>query len=202
MDIPVTTLPPILRRDVEQLRTYHPVLRRQQLLYNVLPSPALLVQRRTGKHISTHSPYKAKMQQSPGLNTSTDSSAELAAVVDDLLNQLNTKFTTISSDLLSKSESQTYHCGAVVNARADAHVKWTTCRAGWTTSSRRSRRETGKVRVLASRLWLHRESLVRRRAHRLLRGLLRCLNEDCDGRRCIVLAVHRNYFWAVLVFSM
>jgi heat shock factor-binding protein 1 len=44
------------------------------------------------------------MQQSPGLNTSTDSSAELAAVVDDLLNQLNTKFTTISSDLLSKSE--------------------------------------------------------------------------------------------------
>lgn len=42
--------------------------------------------------------------QSPGLNTSTDSSAELAAVVDDLLNQLNTKFTTISSDLLSKSK--------------------------------------------------------------------------------------------------
>lgn len=43
--------------------------------------------------------------QSPGFNTSTDSSAELAAVVDDLLNQLNTKFTTISSDLLSKSKS-------------------------------------------------------------------------------------------------
>lgn len=41
---------------------------------------------------------------SPGLNTSTDSSAELAAVVDDLLNQLNTKFTTISSDLLSKMD--------------------------------------------------------------------------------------------------
>ncbi|KAJ4405728.1 hypothetical protein N0V91_005035 [Didymella pomorum] len=40
----------------------------------------------------------------PGLNTSTDSSAELAAVVDDLLNQLNTKFTTISSDLLSKMD--------------------------------------------------------------------------------------------------
>lgn len=44
------------------------------------------------------------MRQTPGLNTSTDSSAELAAVVDDLLNQLNTKFTAISSDLLSKSE--------------------------------------------------------------------------------------------------
>ncbi|KAH6642078.1 heat shock factor binding protein 1-domain-containing protein [Boeremia exigua] len=41
---------------------------------------------------------------SPGFNTSTDSSAELAAVVDDLLNQLNTKFTTISSDLLSKMD--------------------------------------------------------------------------------------------------
>ncbi len=33
-----------------------------------------------------------------------DSSGELAAVVDDLLNQLNTKFTSISSELLSKSE--------------------------------------------------------------------------------------------------
>ncbi|KAJ4333508.1 hypothetical protein N0V87_007533 [Didymella glomerata] len=44
------------------------------------------------------------MRQTPGLNTNTDSSAELAAVVDDLLNQLNTKFTTISSDLLSKMD--------------------------------------------------------------------------------------------------
>jgi heat shock factor-binding protein 1 len=44
-------------------------------------------------------------RQSPGLNTNTDSSTELAAVVDDLLNQLNTKFTTVSSDLLSKSKS-------------------------------------------------------------------------------------------------
>lgn len=43
--------------------------------------------------------------QSPSFNSSTDSSAELAAVVDDLLNQLNTKFTNISSDLLSKSKS-------------------------------------------------------------------------------------------------
>ncbi|KAF1922840.1 uncharacterized protein M421DRAFT_426464 [Didymella exigua CBS 183.55] len=41
---------------------------------------------------------------SPGFNTSTDSSTELAAVVDDLLHQLNTKFTTISSDLLSKMD--------------------------------------------------------------------------------------------------
>ncbi|KAJ4372688.1 hypothetical protein N0V86_008052 [Didymella sp. IMI 355093] len=42
------------------------------------------------------------IRQSPGLNTNTDSSTELAAVVDDLLNQLNSKFTTVSSDLLSK----------------------------------------------------------------------------------------------------
>ncbi|KZM26613.1 uncharacterized protein EKO05_0005442 [Ascochyta rabiei] len=41
---------------------------------------------------------------SPGLNASTDSSGELAAVVDDLLNQLNTKFTSVSSELLSKMD--------------------------------------------------------------------------------------------------
>jgi heat shock factor-binding protein 1 len=44
------------------------------------------------------------MHQSPGFNNSTDSPGELAAVVDDLLNQLNTKFTSISSELLSKSK--------------------------------------------------------------------------------------------------
>jgi heat shock factor-binding protein 1 len=38
------------------------------------------------------------------LNTGTDGSGELAAVVDDLLNQLNTKFTSISSELLSKMD--------------------------------------------------------------------------------------------------
>jgi hypothetical protein len=37
------------------------------------------------------------------LNSSTDSSSELAAVVDDLLNQLNSKFTSVSSELLAKS---------------------------------------------------------------------------------------------------
>ncbi len=57
--------------------------------------------------------------QSPGLNTSTDSSAELAAVVDDLLNQLNTKFTTVSSDLLSKSKSIIY-CTHFVYSAADS----------------------------------------------------------------------------------
>ncbi|KAF2997117.1 hypothetical protein E8E13_004359 [Curvularia kusanoi] len=52
----------------------------------------------------SQSPAPSDALQSSGLNTSTDSSAELAAVVDDLLNQLNTKFTTISSDLLSKMD--------------------------------------------------------------------------------------------------
>jgi hypothetical protein len=40
------------------------------------------------------------------LSSSTDSSsAELTAVVDELLNQINTKFSTVSSELLAKSQS-------------------------------------------------------------------------------------------------
>jgi hypothetical protein len=39
------------------------------------------------------------------LNSSTTGSEELAAVVDDLLNQLNSKFTSVSSELLAKSTS-------------------------------------------------------------------------------------------------
>ncbi|OAL46753.1 hypothetical protein IQ07DRAFT_590287 [Pyrenochaeta sp. DS3sAY3a] len=35
---------------------------------------------------------------------SSEGSGELAAVVDDLLNQLNTKFTSISSELLAKMD--------------------------------------------------------------------------------------------------
>ncbi|KAJ4290326.1 hypothetical protein N0V90_010542 [Kalmusia sp. IMI 367209] len=38
------------------------------------------------------------------LNSSTDSSSELAQVVDDLLTQLNTKFSTVSSELLAKMD--------------------------------------------------------------------------------------------------
>ncbi|KAF1921355.1 heat shock factor binding protein 1-domain-containing protein [Ampelomyces quisqualis] len=38
------------------------------------------------------------------LNPNSDSSSELAAVVDDLLSQLNTKFSTISSELLAKMD--------------------------------------------------------------------------------------------------
>lgn len=49
-------------------------------------------------------PRASSDSTSPAFNSSTDSSSELAAVVDDLLNQLNTKFTTISSDLLSKMD--------------------------------------------------------------------------------------------------
>lgn len=37
------------------------------------------------------------------INSNSAGSAELTAVVDDLLNQLHTKFTTVSSELLSKS---------------------------------------------------------------------------------------------------
>ncbi|OAL05299.1 hypothetical protein IQ06DRAFT_289520 [Phaeosphaeriaceae sp. SRC1lsM3a] len=37
-------------------------------------------------------------------NAGGDSSGELAAVVDDLLSQLNTKFSTISSELLAKMD--------------------------------------------------------------------------------------------------
>ncbi|KAJ4362323.1 hypothetical protein N0V83_010416 [Neocucurbitaria cava] len=37
-------------------------------------------------------------------SSNTDSSGELAVVVDDLLNQLNTKFSTISSELLAKMD--------------------------------------------------------------------------------------------------
>ncbi|KAF2438346.1 hypothetical protein P171DRAFT_436851 [Karstenula rhodostoma CBS 690.94] len=38
------------------------------------------------------------------LNSSTDSSAELQQVVDDLLTQLQSKFTNVSSELLAKME--------------------------------------------------------------------------------------------------
>jgi heat shock factor-binding protein 1 len=38
------------------------------------------------------------------VSNSHEGSGELTAVVDDLLNQLNNKFTTISSELLAKSE--------------------------------------------------------------------------------------------------
>lgn len=41
---------------------------------------------------------------SNSVNAHPDGSAELTAVVDDLLNQLNIKFTTISSELLSKMD--------------------------------------------------------------------------------------------------
>lgn len=43
------------------------------------------------------------------LNSTTDSSAELAQKVDDLLTQLNTKFSAVSSELLSKSKSSTFN---------------------------------------------------------------------------------------------
>jgi heat shock factor-binding protein 1 len=42
--------------------------------------------------------------QSLSAGTGTEGSGELAAVVDDLLNQLSSKFTSVSSELLAKSE--------------------------------------------------------------------------------------------------
>jgi heat shock factor-binding protein 1 len=42
--------------------------------------------------------------RSSNLNPNGDSSGELAAVVDDLLSQLNSKFSSISSELLAKSK--------------------------------------------------------------------------------------------------
>ncbi|CAI6341245.1 unnamed protein product [Periconia digitata] len=40
----------------------------------------------------------------PALNTNADGSSELAQVVDELLTQLNTKFSTVSSELLAKMD--------------------------------------------------------------------------------------------------
>jgi heat shock factor-binding protein 1 len=42
-------------------------------------------------------------------STNAEGSGELTAVVDDLLNQLNNKFTTVSSELLAKSKHE-YCC--------------------------------------------------------------------------------------------
>ena len=56
--------------------------------------------------------YWANLPQS--LNSSTDSSSELAAVVDDLLNQLNSKFTSVSNELLAKSTCLESHFDAAM----------------------------------------------------------------------------------------
>jgi heat shock factor-binding protein 1 len=53
------------------------------------------------------------------LHSSAEGSGELAAVVDDLLNQLNTKFSTISSELLSKSRHVIL---IVIQRRADVQL--------------------------------------------------------------------------------
>ena len=50
--------------------------------------------------------------ESAALNSSTDSSTELAQVVDDLLTQLNNKFTTVSSELLTKSTHEHLDIGS------------------------------------------------------------------------------------------
>ncbi|KAK7193302.1 hypothetical protein DPSP01_013670 [Paraphaeosphaeria sporulosa] len=50
-------------------------------------------------------PSADRTDSSPSaLNSSTDSSAELQQVVDDLLTQLQSKFTNVSSELLAKME--------------------------------------------------------------------------------------------------
>ena len=59
----------------------------------------------------------------------TSSSEDLATVVDDLLNQLSTKFTNISSDLLTKSELYYPHDSSLHGiCMADVLPKqWTKC---------------------------------------------------------------------------
>ena len=48
-------------------------------------------------------PYATTTDTEEALNSSTDSSAELQQVVDELLTQLQSKFTSVSSELLAKS---------------------------------------------------------------------------------------------------
>ncbi|KAG9191343.1 hypothetical protein G6011_09431 [Alternaria panax] len=47
---------------------------------------------------------RAQSDTASAASTNQESSEELTAVVDDLLNQLNTKFTTVSSELLAKMD--------------------------------------------------------------------------------------------------
>ncbi|KAL5115544.1 hypothetical protein ACEQ8H_006520 [Pleosporales sp. CAS-2024a] len=54
--------------------------------------------------MTTPRPTVDRVASDNSLNTGSDGSGELAQVVDDLLNQLNTKFSTISSELLSKMD--------------------------------------------------------------------------------------------------
>ena len=56
--------------------------------------------------ILTTSPnfYSPISNTSQALNSSTDSSAELQQVVDELLTQLQSKFTNVSSEILAKSK--------------------------------------------------------------------------------------------------
>lgn len=62
--------------------------------------------------------------------------AELVQVVDDLLNQLNSKFSTISSELIEKSKSAITTKKIV---KTDFDIKWTRCPEGLITSRRTSR---------------------------------------------------------------
>lgn len=57
----------------------------------------------TNVHRNLSSAINVYSHRPQSLNSS-EGSGELAAVVDDLLNQLNTKFTSISSELLAKSK--------------------------------------------------------------------------------------------------
>jgi hypothetical protein len=56
------------------------------------------------------------------INPNADPSIELAAVVDDLLNQLNTKFSSISSELLGKSTYLLLSTPASRNVNVNVHV--------------------------------------------------------------------------------
>ncbi|CAN9277576.1 hypothetical protein GT037_010947 [Alternaria burnsii] len=47
---------------------------------------------------------RAQSDTASAVSTNQESSGELTAVVDELLNQLNTKFTAVSSELLAKMD--------------------------------------------------------------------------------------------------
>ncbi|KAK3213514.1 hypothetical protein GRF29_28g180491 [Pseudopithomyces chartarum] len=54
--------------------------------------------------MSTRPSAERSTSDGSALNSSTDSSAELQQVVDELLTQLQSKFTSVSSELLAKME--------------------------------------------------------------------------------------------------
>lgn len=96
--------------------------------------------------MSTPRPTTDRNPSETTLNSSSDtSSAELTQVVDDLLNQINTKFSTVSSELLAKS---TFFMFTLADIHGMIQYKinigqWTICLGVWTISKLPSKEERG-----------------------------------------------------------